>query len=66
MASTSKYSVEGPAYVREHFFGGDPRLQALIADKTDDDLKKLRRGATTTASCSRRTRRPSTSRAARP
>jgi pyruvate dehydrogenase E1 component len=39
-----KYSVEGPAYVREHFFGGDPRLEALIADKTDDDLKKLRRG----------------------
>ncbi|MBA2253581.1 MAG: pyruvate dehydrogenase (acetyl-transferring), homodimeric type, partial [Chloroflexi bacterium] len=39
-----KYSVEGPAYVREHFFGGDPRLQALIADKTDEDLRQLRRG----------------------
>ncbi len=39
-----KFSVEGPAYVRDHFFGSDPRLQALIADKTDDDLKTLRRG----------------------
>ena len=39
-----KYSVEPGAYMREHFFGADPRLAALVADKTDDELKALRRG----------------------
>jgi len=39
-----KYSVESGAYIREHFFGGDPRLQALVADLSDDDLQHLRRG----------------------
>ena len=39
-----KYSVEPGSYMREHFFGADPRLAALVADKTDDELKELRRG----------------------
>ncbi len=39
-----KFSVESGAYIREHFFGGDPRLQAMVADRTDDDLQRLRRG----------------------
>ncbi|MGO9178609.1 MAG: pyruvate dehydrogenase (acetyl-transferring), homodimeric type [Candidatus Limnocylindrales bacterium] len=39
-----KFSVESGAYIREHFFGGDPRLQALVADLSDDDLQRLRRG----------------------
>ncbi len=39
-----KFSVAGGAYIREHFFGPDPRLQALVADLSDDDLAKLRRG----------------------
>ena len=39
-----KYSVEPGAYMREHFFGTDPRLAALVADKSDDELKALRRG----------------------
>ena len=39
-----KFSVAGGAYIREHFFGPDPRLQALVKDYTDDDLAKLRRG----------------------
>jgi pyruvate dehydrogenase E1 component len=39
-----KYSVEPGNYMREHFFGSDPRLSALVADKTDDHLKALRRG----------------------
>ena len=39
-----KYSVEPGSYMREHFFGADPRLAALVADKTDDELKALRRG----------------------
>src|SRR5215211_5811229 len=32
-----KYAVEGPAFVREHFFGADPRLRAMVADLPDDD-----------------------------
>ncbi|MGH2467462.1 MAG: transketolase-like TK C-terminal-containing protein, partial [Candidatus Limnocylindrales bacterium] len=39
-----KFSVESGAYIREHFFGPDPRLQAIVADRSDDDLKHLRRG----------------------
>ena len=39
-----KFSVESGAYIREHFFGGDPRLEALVANLTDDDLQRLRRG----------------------
>jgi pyruvate dehydrogenase E1 component len=39
-----KYSVEPGSYMREHFFGADPRLAALVADRTDDELKELRRG----------------------
>ncbi len=31
-------------YIREHFFGGDARLQQLVAHLSDDDLRKLRRG----------------------
>ena len=32
-----KYAVEGPAYVREHFFGSDPRLARLVEGLPDDD-----------------------------
>ena len=39
-----KYSVEPGSYMREHFFGVDARLAALVADKTDDEIKALRRG----------------------
>jgi pyruvate dehydrogenase E1 component len=39
-----KFSVAGGAYIREHFFGPDPRLKALVADLSDDDLARLRRG----------------------
>ncbi len=39
-----KYSVESGAYIREHFFGPDPRLRELVAHLSDDDLKHLRRG----------------------
>ena len=41
---SQKFSVETGAYIREHFFGTDPRLLDLVADKTDDDIKGLRRG----------------------
>ena len=39
-----KYSVSGGAYIREHFFGPDPRLRKLVEHLTDDELAKLRRG----------------------
>jgi pyruvate dehydrogenase E1 component len=39
-----KYVVEGGAYVREHFFGTDPRLAAMVEHLSDDQLARLRRG----------------------
>jgi pyruvate dehydrogenase E1 component len=39
-----KFSVAGGSYIREHFFGPDPRLKALVGDMSDDDLARLRRG----------------------
>jgi len=39
-----KYSVAGGAYIREHFFGPDPRLRRLVENLSDDELARLRRG----------------------
>jgi pyruvate dehydrogenase E1 component len=39
-----RYRAESGAYIREHFFGPDPRLRALVADMTDDEIWSLRRG----------------------
>jgi pyruvate dehydrogenase complex dehydrogenase (E1) component len=39
-----RYSIESGAYIREHFFGPDERLKALVAHLPDDALRKLRRG----------------------
>jgi pyruvate dehydrogenase E1 component len=39
-----KFTVAGGSYIREHFFGSDPRLRRLVEHLTDDDLAKLRRG----------------------
>ncbi|MCC6651513.1 MAG: pyruvate dehydrogenase (acetyl-transferring), homodimeric type [Candidatus Eisenbacteria bacterium] len=39
-----KYVTESGAYVREHFFGADPRLAQMVEHLSDDDLKHLRRG----------------------
>jgi pyruvate dehydrogenase E1 component len=39
-----KYSTSSGEYVREHFFGTDPRLLAMVEHLTDDELRKLRRG----------------------
>ncbi len=38
------YSVESGAYIREHFFGDDPRLRKMVEHLTDDDLRHLPRG----------------------
>ena len=39
-----KYSVAGGAFIREHFFGPDPRLRRLAEGLTDDGLAGLSRG----------------------
>jgi pyruvate dehydrogenase E1 component len=39
-----RYSVESGAYIREHFFGPDPRLRAMVEHLSDEDLVRLRRG----------------------
>jgi pyruvate dehydrogenase E1 component len=38
------YTVESGAYIREHFFGGDPRLRKMVEHLSDDDLRRLSRG----------------------
>jgi len=39
-----RYTVADGAYIREHFFGPDPRLRALVEHLTDEDLRRLPRG----------------------
>jgi pyruvate dehydrogenase E1 component len=39
-----KYVIESGAYIREHFFGADPRLLKLVEGLSDDQIKHLRRG----------------------
>lgn len=39
-----KYSVESGKYIREHFFGVDPRLLEMVKHLSDEQLRKLRRG----------------------
>ena len=38
------YSVENGGYTREHFFGGDPRLRAMVEHLSDDEVRNLSRG----------------------
>jgi pyruvate dehydrogenase E1 component len=38
------YTVESGEYIRNRFFGGDPRLRKMVDDFSDDDLRKLSRG----------------------
>ena len=39
-----KYAVSSGAYIRDHFFGPDPRLRAMVEHLPDPDLQRLRRG----------------------
>ena len=39
-----RYKAEDGAYVREHFFGKDPRTKAMVEDMTDEEIWDLRRG----------------------
>nr|WP_198679810.1 pyruvate dehydrogenase (acetyl-transferring), homodimeric type [Thermomonospora amylolytica] len=38
------YTVESGAYIREHFFGDDPRLRKMVEHLSDDDIRRLSRG----------------------
>jgi len=38
------YLVEDGAYIRQNFFGGDPRLAKMVANFSDEQLKVLSRG----------------------
>jgi pyruvate dehydrogenase E1 component len=39
-----RYATDSGAYIREHFFGPDPELRALVEHLSDEQLQKLRRG----------------------
>jgi len=39
-----KLAVESGAFIREHFFGPDPVLRAMVDHLSDEDLERLRRG----------------------
>ena len=39
-----KYTVESGSYIREHFFGADPRLSSMVRSFSDEQLQRLRRG----------------------
>jgi pyruvate dehydrogenase E1 component len=39
-----RYKAESGAFVREHFFGPDPRLRRLVEHMSDDEIWALRRG----------------------
>jgi len=39
-----KYATESGAYIREHFFGPDPRLRKMVEHLSDADLQALPRG----------------------
>ena len=39
-----RYGVADGAYIRDHFFGPDPRLRSLVAHLSDEDLVNLPRG----------------------
>ncbi len=39
-----RYAVESGDYIRDHFFGPDPRLRKLVEHLSDDDLVALPRG----------------------
>jgi pyruvate dehydrogenase E1 component len=39
-----RMTTESGAYIREHFFGPDPRLRAIVAHLSDEELQALPRG----------------------
>ena len=56
-----RYAVESGAYIREHFFGPDPRLRKLVEHLPTTTCATCPAAATTTASSTPPTRRPPSS-----
>ena len=55
------YRANGGDYIRDHFFGRDPRTKQMAADMTDERSGGCAAAVTTTARCTRpMARRPST------
>ncbi|MEX0913559.1 MAG: pyruvate dehydrogenase (acetyl-transferring), homodimeric type [Demequina sp.] len=38
------FRAESGAFIRDHFFGGDPRAKEMVKDMTDDEIWALKRG----------------------
>jgi pyruvate dehydrogenase E1 component len=38
------YRAENGAFIREHFFGRDPRTRAMVENMSDEDIWRLKRG----------------------
>src|SRR5947208_13371576 len=57
-----KLVVSSGAYVREHFFGSDPRLLQLVEPLPDEALRRLRLGGHDPRKVMRLTRRRRTTR----
>src|ERR671925_151999 len=41
---SQRMTIADGAYIREHFFGPDPRLRKLVEHLSDEELRSLRRG----------------------
>src|SRR5262249_54019942 len=39
-----RYVIESGDYIRQHFFGKDPRLLKMVENVSDEELRRLRRG----------------------
>ena len=61
-----RYSVESGEYIRDHFFGPDPRLREMVATSPTTSCATCPAAATTTASSTPPTRRPRRTSAAAP
>ena len=62
-----RYTIEDGAYIRDNFFGPDPRLRKMVRTSPTTSCATCPAAATTTASSTRRTRpRPRTSAAGAP
>ena len=60
------YKAEDGAYVREHFFGRDPRTRAMVEHLSDPEIWGLSTAAaTTTGRCTPPTRPPPSTPASR-
>ena len=63
---SQKLAVESGAYVRQHVFGGDPRLLKMVENISDEKLRTMRQGGHDPRRFTPPIKRPWNTRAARP